>query len=209
MLRSLVGSEMCIRDRVSTQSTGVFQPAAMGGLEPNDWRMLLAAAQANDLQALVNSPLLSQRLSLPQLVEHWHRLLYDDQLAKMVAPQLLMPATHAPAQKAVVPTLRGPFNTELLLDREVVIGRSTREKDGKVQVDVSSHPDGLKVSRKHVLISRGADGALFAKNIGKRLIRADGEVILRGNQRKLEDSSDLNVCGIRFRLSVHPRTNKD
>eukprot|EP00658_Telonema_sp_P-2_P042632 TRINITY_DN30628_c0_g1_i1.p1 TRINITY_DN30628_c0_g1~~TRINITY_DN30628_c0_g1_i1.p1 ORF type:complete len:103 (+),score=23.21 TRINITY_DN30628_c0_g1_i1:164-472(+) len=39
MLRSLVGSEMCIRDRVSTQSTGTVQ-ATMGNCEchRNAWR---------------------------------------------------------------------------------------------------------------------------------------------------------------------------
>eukprot|EP00658_Telonema_sp_P-2_P041406 TRINITY_DN2960_c0_g1_i1.p4 TRINITY_DN2960_c0_g1~~TRINITY_DN2960_c0_g1_i1.p4 ORF type:complete len:107 (-),score=18.38 TRINITY_DN2960_c0_g1_i1:687-1007(-) len=76
MLRSLVGSEMCIRDRVSTQSTGnessgdgFFRSDARTRRLPRDMRNSLARLQLGGVVTRLRSPPRLDRVFVQELLE--------------------------------------------------------------------------------------------------------------------------------------------
>eukprot|EP00658_Telonema_sp_P-2_P060277 TRINITY_DN49231_c0_g1_i1.p1 TRINITY_DN49231_c0_g1~~TRINITY_DN49231_c0_g1_i1.p1 ORF type:complete len:520 (-),score=150.87 TRINITY_DN49231_c0_g1_i1:259-1818(-) len=73
MLRSLVGSEMCIRDRVSTQSTGI-SPVGMEAVSPQNLRE--AKSVIDDLTDRLEASN-KDRMELNALVK-WHQTLMDN-----------------------------------------------------------------------------------------------------------------------------------
>ena len=55
-----------------------------------------------------------------------------------------------------------------------------------------------------MLLAKQPDGKLLVRNIGKRLVRLDGEPLLRGADHILKNNftHEINVCGIRFMVSL-------
>lgn len=198
-------------------SCALVDGTALPQLQPQDYLLLHQAAAANDLEAVCVRT--SRPLAPAEAVEQWYAMLYDPQVSRHAAQEIgQLNATAAAASSTRTPSVGAPVlrghGVAFSLQTDCSIGRSTA--DNKVDVDVSAQPDAFKVtprcsgpsitcvcsqvSRKHLLIKRGADGSLTCHNVGKRLVRVDGDPLLRQQSRVLKPTSDINLCGIRFLL---------
>lgn len=72
------------------------------------------------------------------------------------------------------------------------MGRKTQ--DNQVDVDLSLEGPAWKISRRQATIRVKNNGEFFISSEGKRPIYVDGNPILTGNKRVINNNSVLEVC---------------
>ncbi|XKL59884.1 hypothetical protein PGB90_000900 [Kerria lacca] len=153
----------------------------------------------NDSELLneVKDPALDKQLALMDRISKKDIRMLEDELSQIQLASASVPGANSiEFDNKTLAVLRGKCVRYLMRSKEISLGRKTQ--DNEVDVDLSLEGPAWKISRRQASIRVKNNGEFFIASEGKRPIYVDGNPVLTGNKRVLNNNSVLEIAGLRF-----------